>query len=93
MRPAVYSCTLDSVALRAPRFPTLTLDERQLTPALGFIFDVGWLLPGESMVSILWKFARVNGLPGHTLVQLIDDGSTNMYWKPCSVGWAGSQMQ
>ncbi|WP_241975095.1 hypothetical protein [Paraburkholderia sp. BL17N1] len=67
----MYSFTRDSVALKAPRFPILTLDERQLTPALGFIFDVRWLLPGESIVSILWKFARANGLAGHTLVQLM----------------------
>ena len=71
MLPAVYSFTRDSVALKAPRFPILTLDERQLTSALGFIFDVRWLVPGESMVSILWKSARVNGLAGHTLVQLM----------------------
>jgi hypothetical protein len=51
--------------------PILSLDERRLTPALGFIFDARWLLPGESIVSILWKFARANGLPGHALVRLM----------------------
>ena len=72
MQPAVYSSTRkEAPALIAPRFPILTLDERRLTPALGFIFDARWLLPGESIVSILWKFARANGLPGHALVRLM----------------------
>ncbi|MFM0509023.1 hypothetical protein [Paraburkholderia sp. RL17-373-BIF-A] len=39
---------------------------------MGFIFDAEWLLPRESIVSILWKFARANGLPGHALVRLMD---------------------
>ncbi|MBB5402659.1 hypothetical protein [Paraburkholderia youngii] len=38
---------------------------------VSFIFDARWLLPGESIVSILWKFARANGLPGHALVRLV----------------------
>jgi hypothetical protein len=71
MRPAVYWLTGERTVLRTPRFPILTLNERQLSPALGHIFDVRWLLPGESIVSILWKFARANGIPGHTLVQLM----------------------
>jgi len=54
-----------------PRFPILSLDERRLTPALGYIFDARWLLPGESIVSILWKFSLANGLPGHALVRLM----------------------
>ena len=71
MQPAVSSCTRkEAPALIAPRFPILNLDERRLTPALGFIFDARWLLPGESIISILWKFARANGLPGHALVRL-----------------------
>lgn len=57
--------------LTAPRLPILTLDERQLTPALGYVFDLRWLMPGESLVSILWKFARANGLPGHVLAHLM----------------------
>ncbi|MFM0060178.1 hypothetical protein PQR64_31555 [Paraburkholderia phytofirmans] len=61
----------EAPALIAPRFPILNLDERRLTPALGFIFDARWLLPGESIISVLWKFARANGLPGHALVRLM----------------------
>jgi len=72
MQPAVCSSTRkEAPALIAPRFPILSLEERRLSPALGFIFDARWLLPGESIVSILWKFARANGLPGHTLVRLM----------------------
>lgn len=71
-QPVVCSSTRkDAPALIAPRFPILSLDERRLSPALGFMFDARWLLPGESMVSILWKFARANGLPGHALVRLM----------------------
>jgi hypothetical protein len=58
-------------ALVAPRFPILSLDERRLTPALGFIFDARWLLPGESIVSILWKVVRANGIPGHALIRMM----------------------
>ena len=28
-------------------------------------------MPGESLVSILWKFACANALPGHALLHLI----------------------
>lgn len=73
MQPAVCSSMRKEVpALVAPRFPILNLDERRLIPPLGFIFDARWLLPGESIVSILWKFARANGVPGHALVRLTD---------------------
>jgi hypothetical protein len=61
----------DAGTLQPPRFPILTLDERELAPALGYVFDLKWLLPGESIVSILWKFARANGLAGHVLVHQI----------------------
>jgi hypothetical protein len=72
MQSAVSSSTRrEAPALIAPRFPILNLDERRLTPALGFVFDARWLLPGESIISILWKFARANGLPGHALVRLM----------------------
>ncbi|KAA1009649.1 hypothetical protein FVF58_20240 [Paraburkholderia panacisoli] len=75
MQPAVCSSTRkEAPALIAPRFSTLSLEERRLTPALGFIFDARWLLPGESIVSILWKFAHANGLPGHALVRLMGVG-------------------
>ncbi len=72
MQPVVGLFTRRSEPLLiTPRFPILSLDERRLTPALGYIFDVRWLLPGESIVSILWKLARGNGLPGDALVRLM----------------------
>lgn len=47
--------------------PILTFDERKLSPAYGYVFDSKWLDPYESIVSILWKFGRMNALPGHVL--------------------------
>lgn len=58
-------------ALKSPRFPILTFDEWQLRLALGSFFKIEWLMPGESLVSILWKFARANALPGQVLLELI----------------------
>jgi len=58
-------------ALASPRFPILTFDEWQLRLALGSFFKIEWLMPGESLVSILWKFARANALPGQVLLELI----------------------
>ena len=43
-------------ALKPPRFPILAFDERELRLALGSVFNLKWLVPGESLVSILWKF-------------------------------------
>lgn len=47
--------------------PILIFDERRLTPAFGYVFHRKWVDPGESIVSILWKFARMNALAGHVL--------------------------
>ena len=33
--------------------------------------DGWWLMPGESLVSILWKFSCANALPCHALLHLI----------------------
>src|ERR1700730_7266381 len=61
----------DAAALKPPRFPILPFDEWQLSLARGSVFNLGWLMPGESLVSILWKFACANALPGHALLHLI----------------------
>lgn len=45
--------------------PILTFDANSLSPSFGYLFDRQWLDPYESIVSILWKFARANGIPGH----------------------------
>lgn len=50
-------------------FPILTFDEGKLSPSQGYIFDPKWLDPYESLVSMLWKFSRMNGLAGHVLVK------------------------
>jgi hypothetical protein len=47
--------------------PILLFDERRLTPSFGYVFHPKWVDPGESIVSILWKFARMNALPGHVV--------------------------
>jgi hypothetical protein len=46
-------------------YPILTFDADRLSPSMGYLFKRQWLDPCESMVSILWKFARMNRLPGH----------------------------
>ena len=48
--------------------PILTFDGAALAPSLGYVFDARWLDPCESLVSMLWKFAWVNGLAGHQVV-------------------------
>ena len=47
--------------------PIMVFDERRLAPSFGYYFDEAWLYPDESIISILWKFARMNSLPGHVL--------------------------
>jgi hypothetical protein len=72
MQPDAYSLPPRSGAsLRPLSFPILTLDERKLTPALGYIFHAKWLDPCESLISILWKFEKVNALPGHVVARLM----------------------
>lgn len=54
--------------MAASSYPILTFDEAQLSPSLGYVFDHHWLDPYESVVSMLWKFAWLNRLPGHMVV-------------------------
>lgn len=49
-------------------FPILTFNEGDLAPTLGYVFDPGCLDPYESLVCLLWKFAWINRLPGHLVV-------------------------
>jgi hypothetical protein len=53
------------------RFPILTLEERSLTPALGYVFNKKWLEPYEFIVSILWKLRTATALPGYALARLM----------------------
>lgn len=49
-------------------YPILTFEDHKLSPNMGYVFKRQWLDPCESVVSILWKFARMNRLPGHMVV-------------------------
>ena len=49
--------------------PILTFDEGRLSPSHSYFFDHRWLAPQETIVSIAWKFARMNALPGHTVAR------------------------
>jgi hypothetical protein len=72
MRPAASSLPpRNGALLQAPSFPILTVDERRLTPALGYLFNPKWLDPCESLISILWKFEKANALPGHVVARLM----------------------
>lgn len=58
-----------SLKHHAPRaLPIVVLDERALRPRFGYVFNVRWLGPHESIVSMLWTFARMNMLTGHAVV-------------------------
>lgn len=45
--------------------PIMLFDEAKLKPAFGYVFEQTWVYPYESIVSLLWKFAKQNHLPGH----------------------------
>ena len=49
-------------------YPILTFEDEKLSPSLGYLFKRQWLDPCESVISILWKFAQMNRLPGHMVV-------------------------
>jgi hypothetical protein len=48
--------------------PILMFDQEALSPRFGYVFQRRWVQPYESLVGILWKFARMNLLSGATLV-------------------------
>lgn len=59
--------------------PILTFDEHVLSPRFGYVFQRCWLQPHESIVSMLWKFARMNGLPGHAVVSQLGPQGIDPY--------------
>jgi hypothetical protein len=59
--------------------PIMLFDERKLTPSFGYIFDPKWLDPHESIVSILWKLARMNALSGHMITTQLAKTSIDPY--------------
>jgi hypothetical protein len=71
--------------------PNLTLDHSALSPRLGYVFHWPWLQPYESVVGILWKFARmteVRGRSGRKQVPGVDGERV----PPAAEGTAGSPM-
>jgi hypothetical protein len=59
--------------------PILTLDKRVLNPRFGYVFERGWLQPYESIVGMLWKFVRVNAMPGYAAVMHLIPQATDPY--------------
>lgn len=59
--------------------PIMMFDERKLTPSLGYVFNPKWLDPEESIVSILWKLARMNSLSGLSLAAQIAKTTIDPY--------------
>lgn len=58
-----------ATALKQPRFPVLEFDELRFRLAAGIVLERKWLVPGESLVSMLWKFCSANVLAPDWLVQ------------------------
>ena len=63
----------------AQTLPILVFDERRLTPSFGYVFKPQWLDPHESIVSILWKFATMNGLSGHMVATQVAKTTIDPY--------------
>lgn len=63
----------------AQPLPILVFDERRLTPSFGYVFKRQWLDPHESIVSILWKFARMNGLSGQAVATQVAKTTIDPY--------------
>lgn len=59
--------------------PILTFDEGRLSPSYGYFFDRRWLAPQETIVSIAWKFARMNALPGHIVARQFSQQQVDPY--------------
>jgi hypothetical protein len=74
--------------------PIMVFDDRTLTPSLGYVFDRRWLDPFESIVSIAWKFARMNRLSGQMITMQLAKSAIDPYEgvAPCR-GVAGNGCQ
>ena len=59
--------------------PILMFNQEALSPRFGYVFHRRWLQPYESLVGILWKFARMNLLSGVTLVTHLRAEPLNPY--------------
>jgi hypothetical protein len=65
--------------------PILTFDERSLSPRFGYVFDVAWLEPCESILGMLRKFVRANRPVAAPLVEQIGARPSDGYagLRPC----------
>lgn len=59
--------------------PILIVDQHALSPRFGYVFHRRWLQPYESVVGMLWKFARMNLLSGHALVKQLSSNPVDPY--------------
>jgi predicted Zn-ribbon and HTH transcriptional regulator len=59
--------------------PILTLDEVEVAASFGYLFDARQVGPCESIVSMLWKFARMNGLAGSRVVSQLSAAPLDPY--------------
>jgi hypothetical protein len=69
----------ESAVLDVPVFPILPFDEARLRPGAALFFNPRWVDPYESLVSMLWKFAWINGLDGKTVVGCFAARSVDPY--------------
>ena len=51
--------------------PIMVFAPNLLRPQLGYIFDVDWVEPYESLVGILWKYVKMNSFATPWLVEQI----------------------
>ncbi|WP_229256230.1 TniQ family protein, partial [Duganella fentianensis] len=65
--------------MEAKSLPIMLFDERALTPSFGYVFDPKWLDPFESIVSILWKLARMNRLSGQAITTQLAKSDIDPY--------------
>ncbi len=49
----------------------MLFDQQKLAPSFGYIFDLSWLDIHDSLLSILWKFIKMNGVPGPVVLRLL----------------------
>ena len=59
--------------------PILILDQHALNPRFGYVIHRRWLQPYESVVGMLWKFARANRLAGHMLIKQLRSDPVDPY--------------
>jgi hypothetical protein len=59
--------------------PILILDQHALNPRFGYVLHRRWVQPYESVVGMLWKFARANRLAGHFLIKQLRANPVDPY--------------